>query len=469
LRRRSWPIDEFRSLQKSGDPQRRGIQFESLVARQFREAYVKVQANPGVARPRQTDFLAMNSRDRYLVEMKWKQKAADINDVDSLFSRLDRTPGSVVGVLVSISGFSKNAIERVESRRDRPVLLVTGAEIERILQRGSLTRLLRRKQDHLLVEGRALLTQEQPERPGIRSVAQGQLPGSNRVVVHPDGHRTTTLSCAGDFGSFVFVQEVPDIDWVTATGHGVNLDLPLSSVEDESQLLDLLHELAQMGLISSSAAWSIAQSDVNWHGSGGQRFFEAVAVWRDRYQQLDSVHHTEQVIYHDVCEGGFYTLTADISASERRYVSHGNISFQLIGTPLDTEPVRHLCETLEADEPIYFRPRNSRSVSTHHLSSTDRLVLQPVAFLVEEDDEDPQENWVVAVVAQNPYRRQPWGSQTAAPEWWPPQLLGSELLICSLRSQHPLATAIPSYFLSSCELAETSDAAVVRPIADWDR
>jgi hypothetical protein len=147
LRRQSWPIDEFRSLQKSGDPQRRGIQFESLVARQFREAYFKVQANPGVARPRQTDFLAMNSRDRYLVETKWKQKAADINDVDSLFSRLDRTPGSVVGVLVSISGFSKSAIERVESRRDRPVLLVTSAEIERMLQWGSLTRLLRRKQD----------------------------------------------------------------------------------------------------------------------------------------------------------------------------------------------------------------------------------------------------------------------------------------------------------------------------------
>jgi hypothetical protein len=133
------------------------------------------------------------------------------------------------------------------------------------------------------------------------------------------------------------------------------------------------------------------------------------------------------------------------------------------------EPVRHLCETLDADGPIYFRPRNSRSVSSHHFSSTDRLVLQSVAFIVEEDDEDPQDDWVIAVVAQNPYRRQPWSSPTAAPEWWPPQLLGSELLICSLRSQHPLATAIPSYFLSSFELAETSDAAVVRPIADWDR
>jgi hypothetical protein len=181
-----------------------------------------------------------------------------------------------------------------------------------MLQWGSLTRLLRRKQDHLLVEGRALLTQEQPERPGKKSVAQGELPGSHRVVVHPDGHRSTMLSCAGDFGSFVFVQELPDIDWVTATGHGVNLDLPLSSVEDESQLLDVLHELAQMGLISSSAAWSIAQLDVNWHGSGVQRFLEAVAAWRDRYQQLDRIHHTEQVVYHDACKGGFYTLTADI-------------------------------------------------------------------------------------------------------------------------------------------------------------
>ncbi len=44
----------------------------------------------------------------------------------------------------------------------------------------------------------------------------------------------------------------------------------------------------------------------------------------------------------------------------------------------------------------------------------------------------------------------------------------SELIICSLRSWHPLSKLKKTYRLWSWESAWTSDALVMQPVADWD-
>jgi len=44
----------------------------------------------------------------------------------------------------------------------------------------------------------------------------------------------------------------------------------------------------------------------------------------------------------------------------------------------------------------------------------------------------------------------------------------SEYLVCDLRSWHPLSNPKSVYRLWNFESAWTSDALVVRPVADWD-
>src|SRR6266567_4475695 len=99
--------DSYEALAAEQNAQARGISFEALVARLFEQARFKIFVNPKTARPRQSDLLARSGQEVYLVETKWTKAKANVDDVDSLFRRLDDTPASVVGVLISVSGFTK--------------------------------------------------------------------------------------------------------------------------------------------------------------------------------------------------------------------------------------------------------------------------------------------------------------------------------------------------------------------------
>jgi hypothetical protein len=186
--------------------------------------------------------------------------------------------------------------------------------------------------------------------------------------------------------------------------------------------------------------------------------------WRGRYRSLRHVHPTEEFCYFDICEGGFYTIAGQISADARRQVWHVNLSFQLAGIPIEQGPLRQLCLALDPAITPVFRPRSERSVELHHIGMNQRPALNVIGFVVERDDLDSaQEEWVTGIVAKNPYhaRRRP-------PSWWPPSLTGSELLLCDLRSWHPLSAIKRTYRLWSVEWAWTSDSALLRPRADWD-
>jgi len=461
--------DELQRLQAASNRHGSGVEFQSLIAQLFRREHFRVKLNARTAQPRQTDLVATKGQEVYLVETKWKQRPADINDMDSLFSRLERTEASVVGLMVSFKGFSQTAINAVESRRSRPVLLLDGVEMERLCEWGpELARLLRRKRDRLLMDGKVLLTGDRERRHSVRK--QGALPAADRIFVFPDGRRTAWMSCGGDFGPFVFVQELPDIDWVTAGGSGVTLDVAPPAAE-EADVLGILGALADMGWASGSGRWSIHQATVNWHGAGGEPFAQALTSWADRYQGLDLVHHTEEFCYQDTCEGGFYTLTGAVSASKPRVVWQADLSFQLTGVPMDPAPFRNLCDSIEADQPLYFRPRHERSVVNGRVALEGRIALTTVGLVVERDEDEPdpaQQDWVVGVVVKNPYRATDGSRRVGAPEWWPSPAEVSEVLICDLRSYHPLTEPRTGYRLWSCEWSWTSDALVIRPRVDWD-
>jgi hypothetical protein len=445
----------------------RGPQLEALVKRLFLRAHFRVERNAGAAAPRQTDLAATNGADNYLIETKWQRTPADVGDVDNVRIRLLETHSSMIGLLISVSGFSNTAITRVEARRDRPVLLMTGNELAEVLAHpGDLAKLLRDKREELMLHGR-VLTEQSPRRVSTLPDKSpgGGLPASAASFLVA-GERQQVLTCGGEYGQFVFAQEMPDVDWVPGGGVGVGVSLSLPA-GDQNELLSCFAELGDGGWLTSGGRWNIQQAATNWHGIGPASLATAITGWADRYRHLDAIHHTEQFCYQDVCEGGFFTLTVDIAAAEYRRVWHCELSFELSGIPLDLTPLQQLAARLRVDHPVYFRPREGRSVERRSLQK-DNLRVEPVGFIVLDDDDDPRtREWVCGIVVANPFALSRHESSTNLPKWLPGYVDGCELLTCGLRQWHPLDHPVTGYRLENCEWAWTSDALVFHTTANW--
>ncbi|TDW76272.1 restriction endonuclease [Kribbella pratensis] len=448
------------------DRQRAGREFEGVVANMFRQQHFTVDRKAGAAAPRQTDLFVRRSNDVvYLIEAKYHRRKATIDHVDSLFTRLEATPPEVIGILCSNSGFSDAVIDRVRERSKRPVLLLSGNELLAIADgREDLTRLLRRKKATLLTH-REVELDRHSNRLTRKPSKRADLPVSHGLFRLPDGQQRDVLSSGGDFGPFVFAPSLLDIDWVAGGGVGVFAEIELD-VGDEAALIALLHELADMGWITPKGRWSIQQATTNWHGSGAGILAREIRGWRRRYRGIDSLHHTEEATYFDVCDGGFYTLTCDLSASKERIVRHATLSFQLVGIPIDTSPLRHLCETFEVRHSVFFRPRETKSVEITHAGKIRDHSVSPVALVVQEDDENG-EVWVRGIVVEQPGFIPPTVDGRRGDNWLGGHAGDSQYLICDLRSWHPLGHLIDNYELHYYETAWTSEAQLVHVVADW--
>ena len=445
----------------------RGLELERFVADLFRRYHFKVTPNAGTARPRQTDIFASKVNEVYLVECKWRKDNANINDVDSVRARLGRTDRHVVGLLVSMSGFSGSVISDVQMHRGQPIVLMSGDELAHVTGgHASLSDLLWRKKEALTADGQVLLDEPSRRSPSRRRTVR--LPASDQQFARPDGSRGSVIDCGGSFSRFLFSHSLPDIDWLPASGHGVTLDVT-PDVRDEREVLELLSQLAGLGWTTSDARWSIQQSTMNWHGLGGDVFAQELPRWRRR-AEVPAAHHSEEFCYLDRCDGGFYTLTASLAAHSSRRASFVGLSFQLQGIPLDVGPMLQLCRSVGVHDGVYFRPRAEQSVKHHHGSP--RLVdgVRPIAYLTSVEDEiDDSTEWVTGIIVNNPFR----DADPGTPRWSGPEglqiLQESELLVCSLAHHHPLDDKPYAYYLRNIELATTSDVAVCRPVADWDQ
>jgi hypothetical protein len=204
-------VRELRRLKAVDRYQRRGYDFQDFVGSLFKQGHFRVVPSPGTARPRQTDLLATRGGDAYLIETKWRRSKANVDDIDSLFSRLGAAPAAVVGVMVSFSGFTSGAIERVEQSSNRPVLLVTGSELEQMVEWDEdIAHLLARKKTSLLAHRKAFFATIRRRR---RSAPPAGLVVAPTEFAFLDGSRAKWVSGKGDFGEFTFVQDLPDIDW----------------------------------------------------------------------------------------------------------------------------------------------------------------------------------------------------------------------------------------------------------------
>jgi Restriction endonuclease len=461
---------EWARLKTMADPTKRGFDFELFVGSLFGRWHFEVFGSPGAGGTRQVDLLATLGDETYLVETKWwASRKPGLLELQALEDRLKHTQPSVVGLFVSYSGFTQGAIDRVQAKPKRPILLVTGAEVDLALGwDGNFVQMVRRKRDSMLIDGKiAWMTGKPRRRPRRR---QGALPKALETIVLKDGSRSQSLHSAGEFGQLTFVRELPDIDWVPGAGHGVTLDISMPTM-DESDLVGIVHKLSDLGWITRTCRWSIQQSSDTWHGAGAGPFLEGLNSWQSRYAGKRT-HHTEEFCFVDRCDDiGFYTLTGQIAASSPRIVWRTALSFQLSGIPIDTAPLRDLANRFDPGGSIFFRPRDTESVTRIHIGRRGTgIPLEVIGFLVESDEKALQlheREWVVGVVANNPYRRNVRARHTLL-ETWPDLVWRSELIICTLRNWHPLQRPKQRYRLWSYEFALTSDGMAFAPMADWD-
>ena len=439
---------------------------EALVGRLFRSAHFRIDRNPGLARPRQTDLLAEGSGATFLIETKWRKQPATVADIDALRGRLDRSQSGVIGVLISLSGFTATALTAVLERRDRPVLLLDRADLERACARDfDLRRMLRIKQDALRLQAEVLVGSQEPSFQRPTSSSDSPVDG-DAFLLAADGTRMPWIEASGSLSGFAFSRGLNDPDWVSAPGAGVTFDLPLS-IQTVDGMVHALGELSSLGWATGAGTWSIAQSETNWHGIGPASLAQALLRWGDRYEDAGSLHHTEQVVYQDVCDDGFYTLLIDVAASEPRLVWRSDVSLQLSGIPLDLDPIRELCRTFDVQARTRFRPQTEKVLNRVLLREGRSTEVKPVAFVVKEQSGLPPDRrfMVCGLVVENPY----WARADHARgvvEAMPRPLEETEFLVCDLLSWHQLGKNL-KYRLEMCEWAGTSDALVARIVVDW--
>jgi hypothetical protein len=469
VRDRSSLTDRLEQLKGVEDPRRRGDEYEPFVASVFRRSHFTVTQSPGLAPDTQIDMIATRHDESYLIETKWLNKPVGRPQIVLFLDRLASAPPSMTGLFIAYPGFTKGAIHLVESRTDTPILLVTGDELDREIQwDGHFLRMLRQKRSAMQTDGRSLFLTG--DRTQLRPAPTGSLPSSAETFVLGGGERSHSLKCGGDYGQFTFVQEMPDIDWTTTPGAGVSFDVRLPMLDQEG-LIAVIDQLSDMHWITDKARWSIQQADTNWHGTGAAAFADSLSDWENRYKDLEQVHHTEEFCFFDAMETGeFFTLTGQLSADEMRFSRRTSLSFQLYGVPLDTSSFHHLCEKFHAEEGSFFRPKHTQSVTSHRLFGDDRIILDVLGHICEDDDlfSDPDEReWVVGIVAKNPYPKTQ-GHRRQCPDWWPEMARDTECLVCALSHWHPRSRPKDIYRLKMCESAWTSDAQIVCLVADWD-
>jgi hypothetical protein len=417
-----------------------------------------VHSDAGIARPRRTDLFAYTERHQYLVEVKARGTKANISDLDGLRARLDRCPSGVVGVLVSLAGFTQPAVQAVAEHRSQPILLLGRHELESLAEDvEDMRALLDRKLSALTRDGKVDLAREPIDQirryPGARP--------EDMFLAELDGQRLDWFTSGGDFGVFTFVQAVTDPTWGPGPETSTMVHMPVH-VGSQTRILEILAGLDEAGWSSNMGRWCIQQSNVNWHGAGTRTLRGALERWDERYAGCEGLHYREEVCYADSFNDGFYTLTFDVAADATRQIWYTDVSVELAGIPLDRQPLQALAEILGVREPLYLRVRDHPVLERCSLRELDLNPIAPTAYVVAEDERaDGAHYSVMGVVLANPWRN------VALPVELPRQLQDSHYLICDLADWHPLVDKLSAYKVVSAEWGWTSAGAVIRVRADW--
>lgn len=442
------PLEKtFDSLVRTKQAHQRGFRFQDLLSRIFEEAHFEIHGNPGSARPRQSDLFVEYDDANYLVEAKWQKKKISTADIDSLRSRLNRTSGSVIGCLFSMSDYTPEAIAEVQLHRQREILLFSHDEIHRLTQgRENILELIKQKKKSLMVHGKVWFSKGSVKPPPKIHL---KFPPSSLSLIQQDKPNGSIAIKNQDNYDVHFAPEIPDVRWGAFSGNGVGVEIriPAQSLSDLKNLFGVIHK--QLGL-TSEGTFSIRQLQCSWHGYGIENFFRQAGKMKERYARanLTYIHHSEDLHYLDRCSFGFISLTSRQGTGPHNGLHMSRLQLRLPGIPADMKPFLRVFEEA-GDSTPYFVPLKEWDSDKVRLPNKIR-VEAPVAQIISErrPDDDPS---VCGIVVKNPFRNKrliPVSEIKYSPinHLWSP-----EYIVCNLRDWHPTDSIVDFYYLQDIE------------------
>ncbi len=136
---------DFLSFHREDDHQKRGYLLEKLLYALF-DLFELQPRGPFKLKGEQIDGAFVLDGDDLLLEAKWKQKPADLNDLRDLDGAVASNLDNTLGLFISIIGFSPDGVQRYREAGRPRVICMDGADLMAVLESQiDLADLLRRK------------------------------------------------------------------------------------------------------------------------------------------------------------------------------------------------------------------------------------------------------------------------------------------------------------------------------------
>lgn len=141
----------FDAMAISNEPQQRGYLLQTLIEQTLDLHDIPVVKsfvrNSGAE---QVDGAFKLEGWHYIVECRWREKLADIRELDGLNGQVDRSGKQTMGVFLSINGWSENVPILLRQNPNKSIILFDGFDLRCVLDRqADLTELLFAKLAHL--------------------------------------------------------------------------------------------------------------------------------------------------------------------------------------------------------------------------------------------------------------------------------------------------------------------------------
>jgi hypothetical protein len=388
--------DRFAELLRSGDPHARGRRFEELVGETLIVSGFDVDRGSPTARPRQSDLLASRNGDIYLWELKWHSEVAHIDHIRGLRDRLRTMAPGAIGVLCSVSGFSKPVLDDVVNHRNEGVvLLIDGYESYQFIDRGfDVAELLDRKYQHLTRSAEVWFLQDH----------KISFPKRTYPLPH-------TAEQIGDVGNIPYVsaKTVSLHDMLFTQHHHAFseygnavpvLRLRLDAIEKLSELEQFLGLLHKELHFTESPCFSIRQTNAAWFGIGAKEFLRCAGDIESRNAQLRTrLHHSEELWVFGEVSDGVLVISIRRSSSKPFRLHSGELTLRIPNLPLDLSAYRRVSNAVGERRPaLSMEP----PIEGFHLHFSERVSVRPLRLITAQEHGD---RYIVGLVVRNPFFR----------------------------------------------------------------
>jgi len=124
----------FDHLARSSDPQQRGYLLEELMNRTFdlhgMPPVKSFKRNEGAE---QIDGAFKLEGWHYLVECRWRERLADVRQLDGLKGQVDRSGKQVLGLFLSINGWTEHVSPLLKQNPEKAIILMDGYDLRGVL------------------------------------------------------------------------------------------------------------------------------------------------------------------------------------------------------------------------------------------------------------------------------------------------------------------------------------------------